>query len=169
MLHRSHNQGDLCPGGSLSRGSLSKGVSVQGGLCPVGGLCPGGGSLLGRTPARTVTGGRYASYWNAFLLNVSLPVFFLHSMAADRTQRRLSSPQIVHLAAAIWADKMAAMAEGYLDIPSETINNLKYETKDSAETFNREIIRCWAYRNPENQVEVIIYCFILPNQVSLLK
>ena len=85
-------------------------------------------------------------------------------MAADRTKKRLSPPQIVDLAADISADKMAAIAEGYMDIPSETIKNLKYETKDSAETFNREIIRCWAYRNPENQVEVVIYCFYLPNK-----
>ena len=33
MHHRSHNQGGLCPGGSLSRASQSKWVSVQGGLC----------------------------------------------------------------------------------------------------------------------------------------
>ena len=85
-------------------------------------------------------------------------------MAADRTQKRLSPPQIVDLAAAISADKMEAIAEGYLDIPSETIKNLKFETKDSAETFNREIIRCWAYKNPENQVQVIIYRFYLPNK-----
>ena len=49
--------GGLCPGGSLSGGSLSRrvsvqGVSVQGGLCPggvsvQGGLSPEGGSLSG--------------------------------------------------------------------------------------------------------------------------
>ena len=38
-------------------GSLSGGY-----LCPGGGLCPG------RPPPRTVKSGRYASYWNAFLL-----------------------------------------------------------------------------------------------------
>ena len=32
----------LCPGGSLSRGSPSRGVSVQGGLCPGGSLSRGG-------------------------------------------------------------------------------------------------------------------------------
>ena len=52
--------GGLCPvGGSLSRGVSVQGVSVQEGLCP-GGLCQG--------DPRTVKSGRYASYWNAFLL-----------------------------------------------------------------------------------------------------
>ena len=73
-------------GQSLFRGSLSwvvsvQGVSVQGGLCPgglcLGGLCPGGlclgGSLSGGEALswrlrRTVMSGRYAFYWNAFLL-----------------------------------------------------------------------------------------------------
>ena len=54
FVHREVSvQGGLCLGGSLSRGSLS------------GGLCPGG-SQSGRPP-RTVTSGRYVSYWNAFL------------------------------------------------------------------------------------------------------
>ena len=53
-------QGGLCPGGLFPGGSLSKGVSVQRGVCP-------GGSLSGRPPY--VSCGRYASYWNAFLLN----------------------------------------------------------------------------------------------------
>ena len=40
--------GGLCPrGASLSRGSLSKGISVHG-LSVQGGLCSGGGSLSGR-------------------------------------------------------------------------------------------------------------------------
>ena len=41
--------GGLCPGDSLSKGSLSKGLSVRGGNSVQGGLCPGG-SLLGRNP-----------------------------------------------------------------------------------------------------------------------
>ena len=55
-LSRRGVQGSLCPGGSLSRGSLFRGVSVKGGLCPggslsrgisvLGNLCPGG-SLSG--------------------------------------------------------------------------------------------------------------------------
>ena len=46
-------QGSLCPGGSLSRGSLSRGVSVQGDLCP-GGLCQADHSHVDRqTPVKT--------------------------------------------------------------------------------------------------------------------
>ena len=74
-------RGGLCPGG----GSQSRwGVSVQfGGLCPggVGVLCLGGGggfsvqgSLCQGDPRR-VTCGRYASYWNAFLLIYLFSIF----------------------------------------------------------------------------------------------
>ena len=54
-------QGGLCLGGLWSRGSLSRGVSVQvGGLSGwgvsvrVGGLCPGGGSLSRGVSVREV-------------------------------------------------------------------------------------------------------------------
>ena len=87
-------------------------------------------------------------------------------MAANRTEQRLSSPQIVGLAAAISVDKMAAIAEGYMDISSETIENLKFKNKDDADGFNREIIRCWAYKNPANQVEVMITKFTMRSHIS---
>ena len=69
VCHSVH-RGALCPGGALSGGSVW-GVSVQGGS-------RSGGSLTrGRPPDRdppcTVTSGRYASYWNAFLFSSSLP------------------------------------------------------------------------------------------------
>ena len=57
---------------SVHRGgtSLSRWVSVQGfGLIRVQGGQSPGGSLSGR-PLGTVTCGRYASYWNAFLLHL---------------------------------------------------------------------------------------------------
>ena len=66
--------GDLCPGGLCPGGSLSsgRGVSVQGGgWCPRG-LCLGvsvQGVSVRETPY-TVTSGRYASYWNAFLFGI---------------------------------------------------------------------------------------------------
>ena len=70
MHHRSHDQGGLCPGRSLSGRSLSRvslsvqGVSVWGSLSRGGDLCPG--PPLTET-LHTVTRGQYASYWNAFL------------------------------------------------------------------------------------------------------
>ena len=62
--------------------------------------------------------------------------------------------QIVRLAAAISANNMAAIAEGYMDISDETIKNKKYENKDDAEAFNREIIKYWLRKNPQEQVRV---------------
>ena len=62
------SRGGLCPGGalsvhkgslsrgSLSRGSLPRGISVQGGVS------------VQEDPTRMIKSGRYASYWNAFLL-----------------------------------------------------------------------------------------------------
>ena len=60
-------QGGLCPGGSLSRGSLSRGV------------CQGDPPDRA-PPPHTVTSGRYASYWNAFLfiINNSFFLFVLN-------------------------------------------------------------------------------------------
>ena len=70
-----HPRGGLYPRGVSVQGvsvqgrSLSRGVSVQGGLC-LGCLCPGGSLFRGvsvrETPC-TVTSRQYTSCWNAFL------------------------------------------------------------------------------------------------------
>ena len=79
-------------------------------------------------------------------------------MATHQYPGQLTPRQIVRLAAAISADNMAAIAEGYLDISYETIKNLQYEKRDQAQGFNREIIRFWAIKNAgPNQVNVSIY------------
>ena len=66
MHHRSHDQGSLCPGGSLSGGGALLGGSLSGGgSVSRRGLCPGEVSV--RETLRMVMIGRYASYWNAFL------------------------------------------------------------------------------------------------------
>ena len=49
----------------------------------------------------------------------------------------ISSPFRVKLAAAIAASDMKMIAEGYMDIASETIKNIQYETGWDAEAFNR--------------------------------
>ena len=78
-------------------------------------------------------------------------------MAATSSEKtgQLTRRQIVRLAAAISADNMAAIAEGYMDISDETIKNKKYENKDSAEAFNREMLKYWSYKNSgDDQVYV---------------
>ena len=59
----------------------------------------------------------------------------------------LNGEDVVKLAAAIAANDMKMIAEGYMDIASETIKNIQYETGWDAEALNREIIRLWANKN----------------------
>ena len=75
-------------------------------------------------------------------------------MATGGDLDHLTRKQIVRLAAAISADNMASIAEGYMDIDDATIKNKKFENKDNAEAFNRDIIKHWMYKNPDNQVQV---------------
>ena len=72
-------------------------------------------------------------------------------------KQQLTNRQIVRLAAAISANDMAAIAEGYMDIDEATIKNKKYENKDDAQAFNREIIKVWIYKNSGDYVKVC-YC-----------
>ena len=75
--------------------------------------------------------------------------------ANNENEGYLTNKQIVRLATAISANNMAAIAEGYLDINDETIKNKKYENKDDAEAFNREILKYWVNKNPgPNQIKV---------------
>ena len=68
-------------------------------------------------------------------------------------KKQLTQKQIVRLGASISADSMAAIAEGYMDISDETIKNIKSENK-KAEAFNREIIKIWRNKNPDDQLKV---------------
>ena len=79
--------------------------------------------------------------------------------------RKLSSKQIIDLAAVIDAEQMESIAEGYLGIEHETIKNLKYENKHNAEAFNRSVIRHWMYANdPADQIQVSL--FYLPFRLN---
>ena len=91
MCHSVHREGGLYTSihhrPNDQGGSLSRGISVQGGLCPRGSLssrslfrgslsrdlCPGE-SLSEKHPC-TVTSGRYASYCNAFSLLLEFVYF----------------------------------------------------------------------------------------------
>ena len=65
----------------------------------------------------------------------------------------LTKRQIVRLAASISSDNMESIAEGYMDISPETVKNIRRDASNS-EAFNRDIIRFWANKNPDGQVEV---------------
>ena len=75
------------------------------------------------------------------------------SSSVEHMDSQLTQNQIVRLATAISADNMAAIAEGYMDISPEIVKNTRRDANNS-ETFIRDIIRHWAYRNPENQLQV---------------
>ena len=70
----------------------------------------------------------------------------------------LQDKDIVKLAAVIAAKDMKTIAEGYMDIASETVKNKLYENLGDVEAFNREIIRHWANKHsgPE-QIKVILH------------
>ena len=75
---------------------------------------------------------------------------------------QLTNRQIVRLAAAISADNMAAIAEGYMNIKDETIKNIRRDASNSEE-FNREIIKFWVNTNSgPNQAQVRGISFQLP-------
>ena len=60
--HVPSGKGGLCAWSHVPSGGLCTGASLSGGVCP-GGVC-----LCQADPPGTVKSGRYASYWNAFLL-----------------------------------------------------------------------------------------------------
>ena len=67
----------------------------------------------------------------------------------------LTPKQIVRLASAISADNMESIAEGYLDLSPETIKNIRRDASNS-EAFNRDVIRHWANKNSDDQVDVSV-------------
>ena len=97
---------------------------------------------------------RTATVWIPLLL-YKCEIFYFKMAASNEKEGYLTNKQIVRLAAAISADNMAAIVEGYMDISDETIKNKKYENKDSAEAFNREILKYWINKNSgPNQITV---------------
>ena len=74
-------------------------------------------------------------------------------MATYEDKSQLTRRQIVRLASAISADNMESVAEGYLAIDHETIKNIRRDASNS-EAFNRDIIRYWSNKNPDNQAQV---------------
>ena len=59
------------------------------------------------------------------------------------------------LARSISRNSVAAIAAEHLGFDDETIENIRYETRDDCEAFNRKIFEKWANQNPgDNQKQV---------------
>ena len=65
----------------------------------------------------------------------------------------VSDEQIDRLANCLSKDDMVKIAEDYMDISDEIIKNRKFRHKDPQD-FNRDIIRYWTVKNPDNQIQV---------------
>ena len=78
--------------------------------------------------------------------------------SVDKRYAQLTNAQYVRLARVISSDNMESIALGYLSIEKETIRNLRYENRDNAEAFNRNVLEKWANMNPgPDQVKVGMY------------
>ena len=55
-----------------------------------------------------------------------------------------------------------------MDIDDATIKNKKYENKDNAEAFNREIIKTWLYKNPDDPVKGECYLNVNTLEIYVL-
>ena len=77
------------------------------------------------------------------------------------TSRNLTGHQYFCLGRAISCSKMESIALGYLGVETERIKNLKEARRDDMEGFVRDIIQDWAYRNPDDQVQVRSATFII--------
>ena len=75
-------------------------------------------------------------------------------MATARKDENLTNRQIQTVAAEVFITNMKILAEDYLNLPVETIEELFDENKRDEEGFNRAVITRWRNVNSEDQVEV---------------
>ena len=79
----------------------------------------------------------------------------------------LSDGQIEDLSKAIVWKHLASIAITYLDLPSETVENIRSIRERDYQGFNRDLLVLWRNKNPEiNQVQVgeiilMIYLYFL--------
>ena len=65
----------------------------------------------------------------------------------------LTEPLIVQLATAIPVDVMEKIALGHFGLSHAVVKNIRSDVRN-AQAMSREILRTWAYRNPDNQIKV---------------
>ena len=66
----------------------------------------------------------------------------------------LTEAMIVQLATAISVDVMEKIALGRFNISYGALRNIKSDERNNAQAVNREILRNWKYKNPDNQLKV---------------
>ena len=71
-----------------------------------------------------------------------------HGWSFDADDGQMTHQQISSLAAAISARDMVTIAEGYLDIHDETVQELQYNVKADYSALKKQIISKWCKRNP---------------------
>ena len=65
----------------------------------------------------------------------------------------LTDSHMVQLAEAISVDVMEKIALGRLNIRYPVLKNIKNDERNS-QAVSREILRTWAYKNPDDQIKV---------------
>ena len=75
-------------------------------------------------------------------------------MATQENPTHLTGKQVISLAASIGVDEMQVIAEIYMGFSPVVVKNLLFENNNQAEAFNREVIRIWANKNPQDQIQV---------------
>ena len=90
-----------------------------------------------------------------------LPVtIFVHVLLISKhllekmAEGRLTNEQRVQLSVAISANSMVKIALAYLNLSDADVKNIQNDEKGNSEAQNREILKAWSYRNPDNQVQV---------------
>ena len=78
-------------------------------------------------------------------------------MVGEKKSAPLTDEQIGRLAAVVAMDDMEKIAQIFFGISSEKIKNTRSDYSKS-EAFNREILRIFANKNADNQVEVLNFC-----------
>ena len=81
------------------------------------------------------------------ILGVSKQEAETYRLVTEGETEQLSIMQIVRLAVALPEQYMTTIAGGYLNISEEVIALLKYENRQSTDTFKRDILRYWANKN----------------------
>ena len=69
-------------------------------------------------------------------------------------ERGLTEEHITRLAAAVPVNSVSKIGLTYFGLSHATIVNIKADNQGDAEAQSRAIIRRWAYRSPDNQVQV---------------